>query len=139
MKTSEFKENNKQIAESIIKMDNKTVRELRDITKEQNFRGSYKLRKDDLILFLSEPSTQEMPAAPPKKILEVLGIDGEPAGHSKGTILQLLENCKKSGVKHSIEKPFLLFVNLSTTFCCTTRLYIRVEIPFNSLMTEFWG
>ena len=74
-------------------MDNKTVRELRDITKEQNFRGSYKLRKDDLILLLSEPSTQEMPAAPPKKILEVLGIDGEPAGHSKCKILQLLENC----------------------------------------------
>ena len=47
-------------------MDNQTVRELRDIAKEQNLRCYYNLRKADLIFLLSEQSTQEMPAPPSK-------------------------------------------------------------------------
>ena len=45
----------------------------------------------------------------------MLGINGKyPAGHP--TVV--LENCEKSAVKHSTEKPYLLtFVILSTMFC----------------------
>ena len=50
----------------------------------------------------------------------MLGFDGEyPAVHQKAKLSRfLVKNCKKSAVKHSIEKPILLhFVNLSPTFC----------------------
>ena len=55
-----------------------------------------------------------------KKILEMLGFDGEyQSVHPKAKFWRfLVKNCKKSAVKHSIEKPILLdFVNLSPTFC----------------------
>ena len=55
-----------------------------------------------------------------KKIPEMLGFDGEyPAVQPKAKFWHfLVKNCKKSAVKHSIEKPILLnFVNLSPTFC----------------------
>ena len=42
-----------QISESIIKMKNKSARELRDIANEQRLRGYYKTRKADLIALLS--------------------------------------------------------------------------------------
>ena len=60
-----------------------------------------------------------------KKIPEIRGFDGEyPAVNPKAKFWRfLVKNCKKSAVKHSVEKPILLnFVNLSSTFC--PRLYI---------------
>ena len=51
---------------------------------------------------------------------EMLAIDCKyPAVQSKAKFWRILvKNCKKSAVKHSIEKPiFLNFVNLSPTFC----------------------
>ena len=54
----------------------------------------------------------------------MLGFDSDyPAFHPKAEFWRfLLKNCKKSAVKHSIEKSILLnFVNLSPTFCL--RLY----------------
>ena len=54
----------------------------------------------------------------------MLGFDGEyPAVHPKAKFWRFsVKNCKKSAVKHSIEKPILFnFVNLSPTFC--PRLY----------------
>ena len=55
-----------------------------------------------------------------KKIPEMLGFDGEyPAAPQKAKFgWFLVKNCKKSAVKHSIEKPsFLNFENLSLTLC----------------------
>ena len=55
-----------------------------------------------------------------KKIPEMLGFDGEyPAAPQKAKFgWFLVKNCKKSAVKHSIEKPSLLnFVSLSPTLC----------------------
>ena len=55
-----------------------------------------------------------------KKISKMYGFNGEyPAVHPKIKFLCfLLKHCKKSAVKHSIEKPNLLnFVNLSPAFC----------------------
>ena len=55
-----------------------------------------------------------------KKIPEKFGFDGEyPAVHPKAKLWRFsVKNCKKSAVKHSIEKPISLnFVNLSPTFC----------------------
>ena len=48
----------------------------------------------------------------------MLGIDGEfQASHPKGTFEVVLENCKKSFAKFSVEKRILLsFVTLSTIF-----------------------
>ena len=60
-----------------------------------------------------------------KEIPEMLGFDSKhPAGHPKVQFLRILVNhCKKSAVKHSIEKPIMLnFVNFSTTF------YLRLWI-----------
>ena len=51
-----------QITKSLIKMNNRTVRELRDVAKKQVLRGYYKLRKADLIASLSEQSTKELPS-----------------------------------------------------------------------------
>ena len=50
----------------------------------------------------------------------MLGYDGEyPAVHPIAKFWRFsVKNCKKSAVKHSIEKPILFnFVNLSPTFC----------------------
>ena len=61
-----------------------------------------------------------------KKIPEMLGFDGEfPAVNPKAKFRRfLVKSCKKSAVKHSVEKHILLnFVNLSPTFC--PRLYLR--------------
>ena len=43
-------------------MNNRTVRELRDVAKKQGLRGYYKLRKAVLIASLSEQSTKELPS-----------------------------------------------------------------------------
>ena len=59
----------------------------------------------------------------------MLGFDGEyPAVHSRAKFWRfLVKNCKKSAVKHSVEKPILLnFVNVSPTFC--PRLYSDEDI-----------
>ena len=50
--------------EPIIKMNIKTVRELRSITKDKGLRGNYKLKKDDLFALLLEQLAEEMPTAP---------------------------------------------------------------------------
>ena len=65
-----------------------------------------------------------------KKIPEMFGFNSEyPAVHPKVKFWGfLLKKCKKSAVKHSIEKPTLLnFVNFSLTFVqdCTTE---KVEL-----------
>ena len=55
-----------------------------------------------------------------KKIPEMLGFDGDySAAHPKAKCWWfLVKNCKKSAVKHSIEKPSLLnFKNLSPILC----------------------
>ena len=55
-----------------------------------------------------------------QKITETLGFDGKyPAVQPKDKFWHfLVKYCKKSAVKHFIEKPiFLNFVNLSQTFC----------------------
>ena len=48
----------------MIKMNTKTVHELRDIAKDQGLHGYCKLKKADLIALLSKESTKEMP--PPR-------------------------------------------------------------------------
>ena len=48
----------------IIKMNTKTVRELRSIAKDKGLRGYYKLKKDDLVALLLENSAEEMPIPP---------------------------------------------------------------------------
>ena len=45
----------------IIKMNSKTVRELRSIAKDKDLCGYYKLKKEDLIALLLEESAEEMP------------------------------------------------------------------------------
>ena len=50
----------------IIKMNSKTVRELRSIAKYKVLRGYYKLKKDDLVALLLEESAQEMPSPLPR-------------------------------------------------------------------------
>ena len=71
-----------------------------------------------------------------KKISEMLGIDDQfPAIQTKAKFCCfLVKNCKKSAVKHSIEKPILLkFVNLSPSFC--PRLYYLLHyLLFGSLL-----
>ena len=62
---------------------------------------------------------------------EVLGSDGEyPAVHQRAKFWRfLVKTCKKSAVKHSIEKPILLnFVNLSPTIC--PRLSEKTDFHF---------
>ena len=52
-----------------------------------------------------------------EKISETLGFDGEYPDKRQISIF-IQENCEKSAVRHSIEKPILLnFVNLSTIPC----------------------
>ena len=50
----------------MIKMNTKTVRELRSIAKDKGIRGFYKLKKDDLLALLLEQSSEEMPTPPPR-------------------------------------------------------------------------
>ena len=50
----------------IIKMNTKTVRELRSIAKDKGLHGYYKLKKADLVALLLEQSSEEMPAPPPR-------------------------------------------------------------------------
>ena len=67
-----------------------------------------------------------------KKIPEILGIDGEyPTVQPKSKFGRfVVKNCKKSAVKHSIERPILLnFVSLSPTFC---------PILYTTIFTLLW-
>ena len=64
LKTTTNKKN--QIPEPVIKMNIKTVNELRSIAKNQGLHGYYKLKKADFIALLSEQSTEEMPKLPPR-------------------------------------------------------------------------
>ena len=50
----------------IIKMNSKSIRELRSIATDKGLRGYYKLKKADLIALLLEQSTEEMPTPPPR-------------------------------------------------------------------------
>ena len=50
----------------IIKMNTKTVRELRSIAKDKGFHGCCKLKKADLVAFLLEQSSEEMPTPAPR-------------------------------------------------------------------------
>ena len=50
----------------IIKMNTKTVRELRSIAKDKGLHGYYKLKKADLVALLLEQSSEEMPTPPPR-------------------------------------------------------------------------
>ena len=45
-------------------MNNKTVRELRTISKDKGFRGYYKLKKDGLAALLLRQSAEEMLTPP---------------------------------------------------------------------------
>ena len=67
-----------------------------------------------------------------RKIPEILGIDGEyPTVQLKSKFGRfVVKNCKKSAVKHSIERPILLnFVSLSPTFC---------PILYTTIFTSLW-
>ena len=48
----------------IIKMNTKTVRELKSIAKDKGLHGYYKLKKADLVALLLEQSSEEMPTSP---------------------------------------------------------------------------
>ena len=50
----------------IIKMNTKTVREMRSIAKDKGLHGFYKLKKADLVALLLEQSSEEMPTPPPR-------------------------------------------------------------------------
>ena len=50
----------------IIKMNTKTVRELRSIVKDKGLHGYYKLKKHELVAVLLEKSAEEMPTLAPK-------------------------------------------------------------------------
>ena len=51
---------------NIIKMNTKTVRELRSIAKDKGLHGYYKLKKADLVALLLEQSAEELPTLPPR-------------------------------------------------------------------------
>ena len=48
---------------SMIKMNSKTIRELRSIVKDKGFRVYYNLKRADLVALLLEQSTEEMPTS----------------------------------------------------------------------------
>ena len=50
----------------IIKMNTKTVREMRSIAKDKGLHGFYKLKKADMVALLLEQSPEEMPTPPPR-------------------------------------------------------------------------
>ena len=52
----------------IIKMNTKTVRELKSIAKDKDIHGFQKLKKADLLALILEQSSQEMPTSPPRAI-----------------------------------------------------------------------
>ena len=52
----------------IIKMNTKTIRELRSIAKDKGLHDFYKLKKADLFALLLEQSCEEMPTPPPRAI-----------------------------------------------------------------------
>ena len=64
----------KNFLRNIIKMNPKTVRDLRSIAKDKGLRGFYKLKKDDLVALLLEQMTEEMP----KPALRARGRKGGP-------------------------------------------------------------
>ena len=47
----------------MLKMNSKTIRELRSIVKDKGFRAYYNLKKADLVALLLEQSTEEMPTS----------------------------------------------------------------------------
>ena len=51
---------------SIIKMDTKTVRDLRSIASNKGLRVYYKLKKDDLVTLSLEQPAEEMPTPSPR-------------------------------------------------------------------------
>ena len=51
---------------NIIKMNTKTVRELRSIAKDKGLRGFYKIKKADLLALLLEQSSEEVPTPAPR-------------------------------------------------------------------------
>ena len=50
----------------VIKMNTKTIRELKSIAKYKGLRGFYKLKKAELLALLLEQSSEEMPTPPPR-------------------------------------------------------------------------
>ena len=50
----------------IIKMNTKTIRELRSIAKDKGLRGFYELKKTYLLALLLEQSAEEMPTPAPR-------------------------------------------------------------------------
>ena len=56
----------KFLRKRIIKMNTKTIRELRSIAKDKRLRGFYKLKKADLLALLLEQSSEEMPKPAPR-------------------------------------------------------------------------
>ena len=50
----------------IIKMNSKTVRELKSIAKDKSLHGYYKLKKADLVALSLEQSAEKMPTSPPR-------------------------------------------------------------------------
>ena len=69
----------------------------------------------------------------------VLGFDGDYLiGHPKPNLTFSLKNCKKSTVKHSIQKPILLnFLNLFITFC--PRLQLTFTCSKSTIETQEKG
>ena len=62
--TKEFEKNFS--GKHIIKMNTKTIGELRSIAKDKGLHGYYKLKKDDLVAILLEQSAEEMPTPAPR-------------------------------------------------------------------------
>ena len=56
----------KKFPGNIIKMNTKTVRELRSIAKDKGLRGFYKIKKADLLALLLEQSSEEVPTPAPR-------------------------------------------------------------------------
>ena len=52
----------------LIKMNTKTVRELRSIAMDKGLHSYYKLKKADLVALLLEQSSEEMPTSPARAI-----------------------------------------------------------------------
>ena len=103
----------------IIKMNTKTVRELRSIAKDKGLHGYHRLRKDDLVALSLEQSAEEMLTPPPRsngkkrrpvapvKIIpspqEIKNATGKAFSRVKSSILGLHGGAKKI-VKDIMEK-----------------------------------
>ena len=82
----------------IIKMNTKTVRELRSIVKDKGLKGYYKFKKGDLVALLLEKSAEEMPTPAPKS----KGKGGRPALPVKITPSpQEMDEFEKEEIKRS--------------------------------------